>query len=33
MDHSEWAAPIVIVPKGDGQIKIYGDYKVTVKGY
>ena len=28
--HSDWAAPIVGVPKGDGQIRICGDYKVTV---
>ena len=28
--HSKWAAPIVPVPKGDGKIRICGDYKVTV---
>ena len=27
---SEWATPIVPVQKGDGQIHICGDYKVTV---
>ena len=30
VNHSYWAAPIVAVPKGDGQICICGDYKVTV---
>jgi len=27
---SEWAAPIVAVPKADGKVRICGDYKVTV---
>ena len=30
VDHSDWAAPIVIVPKKDGRLRICGDYKVTV---
>ena len=30
VNHSDWTAPIVAVPKGDGQIRICGDYKLTV---
>lgn len=30
VNHSEWAAPIVAVPKKDGQVRICGDYKVTI---
>lgn len=29
-DRSEWASPIVIVPKADKSIRICGDYKVTI---
>ena len=27
---SEWAAPIVLVVKRDGSIRVYGDYKLTL---
>ena len=30
VNHSEWAAPIVPVPKADGTVRICGDYKVTI---
>ena len=30
VDHAEWAAPIVPVPKRDGSIRVCGDYKVTI---
>ncbi len=30
LNSSDWAAPVVPVPKGDGHIRICGDYKVTV---
>ena len=30
VETSDWAAPIVTVPKKDGKIRVCGDYKVTV---
>ena len=30
VDHSDWATPIVAVPKGDSTVRICGDYKTTV---
>ena len=30
VSHSDWAVPIVSVPKKDGRFRICGDYKVTV---
>ncbi|PIK62342.1 hypothetical protein BSL78_00660 [Apostichopus japonicus] len=30
VDFSDWAAPIVPVRKGDGNIRVCGDYKVTI---
>ena len=30
VSHSDWAAPIVVVPKQDSSYRLCGDYKVTV---
>ena len=33
IDNSERAAPIFHIPKGDGNIRVCGDYKITINSY
>ena len=30
VERSEWATPLVIVPKSNGKLRVYGDFKVTI---
>ena len=30
LKRSEWASPIVVVPKADRSVRICGDYKVSI---
>ena len=33
VSHSDWASPIVIIPRSDGRLRICGDFKRTINPY
>jgi len=30
VEHTDWAAPAVVVPKGDGALRVCGDWNITI---